>query len=216
MKSKMVQDDPHLISAGECFMFLRCIESSMRDLVVLREGGRDMRRRYNAAVKNGSFPEDFARRRLELSKFSFGDLKNCFLDIWPQWKEEKTIHEAIERTVIFRNGFGHANVQPFRLYLLYTPNENAWKSINKYMRCHKCRNYLKDCQCSQENFGEPRSLKFPCLDEKFRETLYGDIKTIDLECFVPTAKLLSVTYNGMAWETKEGYEFAENLPSEPT
>ena len=112
MGNIQVQFDDHLRSAGECFMFLLWVESYMRDLVVLQEGGEDMRNRYNKAFGRENHPSDFAQNRLKLSDLAFGKIKNRFLCHWPQWKEDKDVHEAIERVVIFRNGFGHAHIQP--------------------------------------------------------------------------------------------------------
>ncbi len=212
MGNTQVEFDHHLRSAGECFMFLLWVESYMRDLVVLQEGGEDMRNRYNEAFGRKNHPSDFAQNRLKLSDLTFGKIKNRFLCHWPQWKEDKNVHEAIERIVIFRNGFGHAHVQPFRDYLLYTPNKNTWKSINEYTKCHKCLNYHKDCQCSQEDIADPRTLIFHCLDREFLINLYGDIRTIDLKCFVNTAKSLNIAYQGIAWPEESGYEIGQNHP----
>ena len=101
MGSTQVTTDNHLIAAGECFMFLCWVESYMRDLVVLWEGGKDMRKRYNEAFGRENHPSDFAQNRLILSARSFGEIKNRFLCHWPKWKEEKDIHESIKRAVIF-------------------------------------------------------------------------------------------------------------------
>ena len=198
MGNTQVQLDDHLRSAGECFMLLRWVESYMRDLVVLQEGGEDMRNRYNEAFGREDHPSDFAQNRLKLGDLTFGEIKNRFLRHWPRWKEDKNVREAIERVVIFRNGFGHAHIQLFRDYLLYTPSKTAWKSINEYTKCHKCLNYHKDCQCSQEDVADPRTLTFRCLDREFLINLYEDIRTIDLKCFVDTAKSLNIPHKGIA------------------
>ena len=204
-----VEPDEHLISAGECFMFLAWVESAMRDLVVLESGGEDMRRRYNKAFGQDSHPSDFSQKRLELGKCTFGQLKNKFLEIWPQQRE---IREAIERIVIWRNGFGHANVQPFRKYLLYTPDERAWQKINEYMKCDVCYDYMKNCQCSDSELAEPRTLIFRCFDSGFLNSFYGDIKLVDIGCLTPTARYLSVEYRGVAWPVHGGYIAGENRP----
>ena len=215
MEEKKVEYDEHLIAAGECFMFLCLVESYMRDFLVLEEGGEDMCRSYNKTFGCGNHPSDFAKKRLELGKHSFNKIKDKFLCKWPQWKEESNVHESIERAVILRNGFGHANVQPFRRFLLYTPNITSWKSINKYMICHKCLQYYQSCQCQQENLAEPPTLVFKCLEERFLKMFKDVIKTINLDCFVPTARLLDVCYKGVAWPTENGYVIGENRSSEP-
>ena len=121
MKNTQIERDEHLISAGECFMFLCWVESTMRDLIVLRDGDDDLRKRYNDAFGCGSHPAEFARNRLNLGKLNFGKIKEIFLCRWSNFRENEAVHASIERAVIFRNGFGHANIQPFRPYLLYTP-----------------------------------------------------------------------------------------------
>ena len=112
------------------FMFLCWVESTMRDFLALNEGGEDMRQRYNEAFGNQKHPADFSRKRMEIGRCSFGRIKNRFLCTWPEWKDRRNVREALERAVIWRNGFSHANVQPFRPYLLYTPSKNAWIAIN--------------------------------------------------------------------------------------
>ena len=207
--------DKHLIAAGECFMFLCWIESNMRDFLVLEEGGEDMRSEYNKAFGRENHPPDFASKRLELSKGSFNKIKDQFLCKWPQWKERSDVHDSIERAVIFRNGFGHANVQSFRPFLLYTPNEKSWELINKYMRCPKCLQYYQSCQCPKKDLAEPPTLVFKCLEKSFLTMFYEDIKTIDFECFVPTARLLDVCYQGGSWPTENRYVIGKNRSSAP-
>ena len=181
MEIKKVEPDEHLIAAGKCFMFLCWVESYMRDLLVLQEGGEYMRKKYNEAFGCDNHPACFAKKRLELGKCSFEKIKTQLLCKWPQWKEHSNVHESIERAVIFRNGFGHANVQFFRPFLLYTPNSKSQESINNYMKCPKCLKNYKSCKCSGNDEAKPRTLIFRCLDKEFRKTFYGDIETIDLE-----------------------------------
>ena len=216
IEAVQIQHDKHLVSAGECFMFLCWVESTMRDFVTLKEGGEDMRRQYNQAYGRENHPREFSRRRLELGRYSFGRIKNRFLCMWPEWKERNNIREAIERAVICRNGFGHAQVQPFRPYLLYTPSVDSWETIEKYTRCHKCRRFHKDCECTQDDLAEPRTLIFRCLDDQFIDQFYGDIQTIDLDCFLPTARSLSIAYRGVAWPREKGYVIGEYRPLSPT
>ena len=209
MKIKVEQDE-HLIAAGECFMFLCVIESYMRDFIVLREGGDDMRRRYNEAFGREVLPSDFAQQRLNLGTQSFGVIKDRFLALWPEWKKQRDVNEAIERVVLWRNGFGHANVQPFRPYLLYTPTDKSWKLIRRYMKCPHCLNYFEACQCSQDNLMEPKSVVLRCRDAKFLEVFYADIKTVDIDCLVPTAMRLDVAYRGLAWWEGDRYVVGQN------
>lgn len=213
MQSKRVESDNHLQSAGECFMFLCWVESTMRDLLVLGEGSTDLRSRYNSAYGSAAHPPDFSRRRLELGRLTFGRIKNQFLSRWPQWKKNTDIHHAIERVVIYRNGFGHAHVQPFREYLLYTPNVSATKAIQEYMKCSNCLNRLKDCECQCGNLAQPLSLVFRCLERKFLSQLYGDIRAVDEKCFLPTATELDVAYRGVAWPVGRGYQLAQHGPT---
>ena len=172
----------------------------MCDLVVLKEGDEGMRRRYSKAFGTDPHPSDFSHRRLELGMEDFTVIKDRFLCHWPQWKDHREVRDAIERVVIWRNGLGHANVQPFRGHLLYTPNRTSWKRIGDYMRCHQCYKYYKDCDCCHENLAEPRSVIVK--DETLR-TIYEDIRTVDVECFYPAAKSLDVEYRGLAWPTED-------------
>ena len=158
MDANIVEPEEFLIEAGQCFMFLLWSETVMRDFVVLKEGGEEMRRRYSDAFGKKPHPSDFSRRRLELGRLDFAVIKDRFLRHWPEWKAHREIWDAIERVVIWRNGLGHANVQPFRGHLLYTPNEVSWKRIREYMRCHKCYRYHKDCDCIHEGLAEPYSM----------------------------------------------------------
>ena len=180
-------------------MYLCWVENYMRELLVLKEGGEDMCRRYSQVFGREPYPGDFAQKRLEISIHSFREIKNQFFEVWPNWRKVRNVYESIERAVIFRNGFGHANIQLLRNYLLYTPKEKTWESINEYMKCSRCFQYYKHCKCAQEEAAEPRSLIFRCLGEEFLDSLYGDIRTIDLECFGPTARLLGIPYRGVRW-----------------
>lgn len=211
MQPNRVETDNHLQAAGECFMFLCWVESTMRDFLVLREGGKEMRSRYNESY-GSNHPPEFARKRLELGRLSFGTVKKRFLCEWPEWKESTDIHEAIERIVIYRNGFGHAQVQPFRNYLLYTPADSTCKSIREFTRCDRCSLRLKDCECERDDVAEPFTLVFRCLEERFLGELYGDIRRVDEKCFLSTAKKLNVAYRGVAWPIGRKYVLAENHP----
>ena len=213
MQFKRVDTDDHLHSAGECFMFLCWVESTMRDFLVLSHGSSDLRAKYNKAYGSTNHPPEFARKRLERGRLTFGRIKNQFLSKWPQWKLNTDIHDAIERVVIYRNGFGHAQIQPFRQYLLYTPSQTATKSIREYMKCSKCLKRLKSCKCTHNDTAEPLSLVFRCLDGNFLSQLYGDIRTVDERCFLPTAKHLNVAYQGVAWPDERGYILSEHRPT---
>ena len=81
LNSQSVEPDRLLIAAGECFMHLLWIETVMRDLVVLREGGENMRRRYSAAFGKDPHPSDFSTRRMELGTRDFGVVKGTVLGI---------------------------------------------------------------------------------------------------------------------------------------
>ena len=215
MQSKRVDTDKHLLSAGECFMFLCWIESTMRDFLVLSEGSAELRAAYNGAYGSTSHPPEFSRRRLELGRLSFGRIKNQFLSRWPRWKNDTDIHDSIERIVIYRNGFGHAQVQPFREYLLYTPNVTATKAIQEFMKCPMCLKRLGNCECEREDIAEPLSLVFRCLDKNFLLQLYGDIQAVDQRCFLPTARALDVAYQGVAWPVGERHVLAQHHPTAP-
>ena len=158
MQTKRVETDKHLIMAGECFMYLGWVESTMRDFVVLKEGDKDLRRRYSEAYGKEGHPPDFVRRRLELGRLTFGAIKNRFLCLWPLWKDNTNIRRAIECAVIYRNGFGHAQIQPFRPYLLYTPNKDSRDKINEYMSCNNCMRISKDCICKKDHCTRQKSL----------------------------------------------------------
>lgn len=200
-----VEHDNHLRSAGECFMFLSWVQSTMCDLLALHNLGPKTKKRYNAAHgAGGSWPSDFSTLRLELNGRNFGSLKDEFLQMWPRWRGPSAVREALERAVIYRNGIAHAQVQPFRDYLLYTPNKSSWKKIREYTRCHQCQKFHKDCDCCKPNQASPPSLIFRFLDRSFVTGLYMDVQTIDAKCFAPTAKAMGVAYQGIAWPDARG------------
>ena len=201
MTVKNVEPDQLLIAAGECFMFLLWSETAMCDLVVLKEGDEGMRRRYSGAFGKEPHPNDFSSGRLELGMKDFTVIKDRFLSHWPQWQDRREVRDAIERVVIWRNGLGHANVQPFRRHLLYTPTRASWERIRNYMRCHQCDEYHKDCGCHHENLAEPYSV---IVNDETIRTIYEDIRTVDVECLYPAAASLDVEYRGLAWPTEHG------------
>ena len=193
-------------------MFLGWVESTMRDLLVLGEGGEQIRAKYNTAYGKSAHPPEFARRRLELGQLSFGQIRDRFYKNWPRWKSEREVHEAIERVVIYRNGFAHAQIQPFRNYLLYTPNKSSLRAIQQFTKCGLCLQYLKECSCKKVDRAEPLTLKLSCLDKGFITQLYGDISTVDLKCFLPTARYLNVAFQGISWPTRNGHVQGEHQP----
>ena len=201
MDAKSVGPDKFLIDAGECFMFLLWSETVMCDLVVLKEGGEDMRRRYSEAFGREPHPSDFSRSRLKLGARDFGVIKDRYLCHWKKWKDQEEIRDAIERIVIWRNGLGHANIQPFRGHLLYTPNDASWNRIREYTKCSKCYRYHKDCDCIHEDLAEPYTIT---IKQETLRTIYQDIRTLDIECFYLTAMSLNVEYRGLAWPTEDG------------
>ena len=184
----------------------------MRDFVVLADCSEEIRKAYSHAYGNKDHPSDFALERLRRARFSFGRIKEQFVARWPDWIDTPRVHEAMERAVIYRNAFGHAQVQPFRPYLLYTPTESALKKISNFTRCAACRCFFKDCQCKRDDVAEPRTLVFRCLDPGFLESFFGDIRSLDLECFLPTAKRLGIPYQGIAWPQKTGYLIGKTSP----
>ena len=207
-----IESDEFLAAAGECFMFLLWSETAMRDLVVLKEGDEDMRIRYSRAFGKEPHPRDFSRQRLELGRKDFTLVKNLFLSLWTQWNIDGEIRDAIERVVIWRNVLGHANVQPFRGHLLYTPTEASWRRIHEHMRCHQCYEYHKDCDCEQPERGEPLSIT---VKDETLQSIYEDIRTVDVECFYPAAISIDVPYRGVAWPTEEGeYVLMDHRPTE--
>ena len=189
-------------------MYLLWVESMMCDLIVLNNGGEGMRQRYNAAYGKAPHPSEFVRERMTMQADNFGRIRDEFFKLWLRWKNQDDVRESIERAVIFRNAFSHAQVQPLRPYLLYNPNQSAWKSINRYCYCGKCLKRHGDCDCSKVDLSKPRCLK---LDQRYIDTTYDDIRTIDRDCFYPTAKDMGVEYRGIAWPTgHEGFSVAEN------
>ena len=79
MAVKRVEVDEHLISAGQCFMFLCWVESTMRDFVVLADCSEEIRNAYSHAYGNKDHPSDFALERLRRARFSFGRIKEQFV-----------------------------------------------------------------------------------------------------------------------------------------
>ena len=53
MNASNAQPDRLLIEASECFMYPNWCETMMRDFVVPKKGGVDMRRRYSEAFCSG-------------------------------------------------------------------------------------------------------------------------------------------------------------------
>ena len=203
-----VKPEEFLIAAGQCFMFLLWSETAMRDLVALEEGGESMRKRYSEAFGKGPHPRDFSQRRMELGREDFGAIKERFLSRWPELKEDREIRDAIERVVLWRNVLGHANVQPFRGYLLYVPTEVSWRRIREYMRCHRCHEYLRFCKCEPQDQTDPLSI---IVKDETLQTIYDDIQIVDIECFYPAAVSIDVAYQGVAWPSGEGgYLLKEN------
>ncbi len=201
MKSPIVERDEFMAESGQCFMYVLWSETTMRDLIVLQEGGTEMRRRYSEAFGRGPHPSDFSRKRAKLGKMDFADLKERFLEHWPHWKQNREIWDALERLVLWRNGLGHANVQPFRGYHLYTPRDASWKRIDAHMRCGQCFKYHGCCACGQEELAQPPTL---IVRSQTLKTIYEDIRTVDVRCFYPTALSLNVAYSGVAWPNEEG------------
>ena len=201
-----------MIEAGECFMFLQWCQTVMIDFVVLKQGGDDMCRRYSAAFGEKPHPSDFTHARLELGKLDFSQIKDCFAGYWPQICQEKEVADAIERLVLWRNALGHANVQTFRAHLLYTPTDRNWPRLRAVFRCHKCLEYLENCECSNEDVGEPLSL---AIKQNTIIEIYKDIELVDLRCFFPVACILNVSYRGVAWpKLGGGYVLQEHQPSD--
>ena len=187
-------------------MYLLWVESTMCDLIVLMEGDEEMRQRYNAAYGEAPHPPEFIIERMKMTVHSFGKIREKFFKIWPRWENCPIIGEAVERVVIYRNAFGHAQVQPHRGYLLYSPAN--WDAINKYCYCGNCSKRHSDCDCPKVNSFEPRCLK---LDLRTVCRTYDDIKTIDQDCFCPTAVDMGIQYRGIAWPTGNGgFLIAEN------
>ena len=187
-----IESDQLLVDAGECFMFLLWVESVLVDLLVLAEGDRDLRNRYNA---KGPHPIEFSQRRFELKALDISEITRMFLDRWPQWKDDQEVYHSLHRISLWRNAFGHAQVQPFREYLLYHPKR--WERIEEHMRCGSCYKFLKDCECpSASDLSDPPCLK---LDEDTIVSVYLDIRQVDRCCFFPTAVKLDVKYRGIAW-----------------
>ena len=209
--SLSVEPDNLLTAAGECFMHLLWAETVIRDLVVLQEGGADMRGRYSAAFGKDPHPSDFSKKRMELGTRDFGVVKEQFLAYWPELVDNVEVRDAVERVVIWRNALGHANVQPFREFLLYTPVGSTSRRIQRYMRCHICFKYHKDCQCNREDVADPDSL---IIRLRTLRTIYLDIRTVDVSCFYPAAVSMDVAYRGFGWPAEtEGYIFMEHIPS---
>ena len=199
-RNPSVQSDPHLIAAGQCFMFLSWVQSVMCDFLALEALDPESRARYNAAFTAGApWPEDFSVGRLTLMRNSFSRLKQWFLAKWPQSSD---VRASIERVVLLRHAFAHAQIQPFRPYLLYVPDDDRkWGALGRYFRCAQCLLPLKECNCAHASI---EALSLRCQEPWFEDSLYGDIGRVDVECFVSTAKLLGVEYQGGAWRTGNG------------
>ena len=194
-----VEPDNFLVEAGQCFMYLLWSETVMRDLVALEDGGEDMRRRYSEAFGKKPHPTDFTYKRLKLGELDFSNIKDRCLNLWPQWENDREVWDAIERVVFFRNALGHANVQPFRGYLLFTPR--SWNIFDNHSKCGQCFEYHKDCKCVSKNLSNPRSV---IVRSETLDAIYADIQTVDVECFHPTSELLNIEYRGVAWPTTDG------------
>ena len=176
--------------------FLFWVQSQMVDFIVLEGMDNHEREKYN---EPGNHPPRFSRERLEWSGRNFSDIKKKFWEIWPKYKNEKKIHEAIERVYIYRNAFSHAQIQPFRGFNLYNPNTYSWEKIKQFCYCGLCLKCFGECNCDIDK-SDPPCIK---LDEKFViNTIYPDIKQIDQDCFYPISLELDVKYSPIAWPEK--------------
>ena len=195
MNIQTIEPDLWWIKAGECRQFLSWVQSQIVDFIVLEGMDNHEREQYN---EPGNHPTCFSQKRGEWIEKSFSCIMKKFFEIWPKYENEKEIHEAIERVCIFRNAFSHAQVQPFRGYDLYYPNN--WNKINQFCYCGLCFKYFGECNCNRKDISDPPCLK---LDEKLVvDTVYLDIKRIDQECFYPISLELGVKYSGVAWPEK--------------
>ncbi len=202
MTNWKVEPDEFMLAAGQCFMYLLWCETVMRDFVVLREGGADMRRRYSEALGKQPHPSDFSRRRMEMGKHDLVCVKDRYLALWPELRDDPETLDTIERIVVWRNALGHANVQPFRGSLLYTPRgDNAWERIRNHTRCADCFQYHKDCTCQPEDLADPPSI---LIREETLQAIYDDIRAADIECFFPVAVHMNIEYRGIAWPMPDG------------
>ena len=206
MERRSVEVDEFFLAAGQCFMFLLWVESCMCDFIVLKKGGKELIKRYNAAYGKAPHPPEFAKERMTRKADNFGEIRDEFFELCPSRIKQADVRESIERAKIFRNAFSHAQVQPFRPYLLYNPSQSAWKSIKKYCYCGNCSKRHVDCGCPKDNFSPYLKLGWRHI-----ETTYDDIRRIDRKCFYPTAVDIGVEYRGVAWPTgPEGFLVAEN------
>ncbi|MCY4134641.1 MAG: hypothetical protein OXG30_06965 [bacterium] len=182
----------------------------MVDLVVLCEGDEDMRFRYTSAFGRGPHPRDFSRQRMELGKHDFATIKERFLAAVPQLNLGQDTQEAVERVVIWRNMLGHANVQPFRGYLLHTPPPKKWERISRHLRCPQCLKFYADCGCETHDQSEPLTVK---IEEEALLTILEDVRTVDAQCLYPAAVSIDVPYRGLAWPISgDEYEINEHRP----
>ena len=136
-----------------------------------------------------------------MGKRDFAAVKERYWALWPELRGDPEVIDAVERVVIWRNALGHANVQPFRGYLLYTPKDGVWERIRNHTRCSRCYQYHKDCDCHQEDLADPPSI---IVREETLEAIYEDIYIADVQCFFPTAECMNVEYRGMAWPMPSG------------
>ncbi len=161
---------------------------------------------YGIEPGNDSHPSDFIKCRMALKENTSAKIRDKFFGLWPQWKNQSSACEYIERAVISRNAFSHEQVQPFRSYLFYNPTN--WDLINKHMKRGTCFKYHDDCDCPTIDLSEPRCLK---LDLRVVNGAYDDIRIVDCKCLFPTAVMLGVECRGIALPNgPEGFEIAEN------
>ena len=67
-----------------------------------------------------------------------------------------------------------------------------------------------ECDCPNDDVAEPRSM---VIREETLQTIYLDIRTVDVSCFYPTAVSLEVAYKGFGWPTETGgYLIKQHYP----
>lgn len=113
--------------AGYLFMSSAWVQSVMVDLTLLKENPNSVQ----VFCKDGKFPGELSKQRVELWKLPFGSVKKRFFIAFYRSvsEEERRVFEGIQT---LRNILAHSRVSIGKGYLLHAPqDENRFRRVEK-------------------------------------------------------------------------------------
>ncbi len=198
----------HLHSSGRCFMYLRWVESRLRDFLcikcALKQGNMGILEVYEEMQKTGKGSREYTELLMKSgANQSLGQLIRKFLDEWPQLRDDHEVLHAFKVVEIHRNAFSHAYMPSFGGCLLFAPNDHTKKLIKE-------TGFPQD-KLKLGETDSPLILVLPCLHRDFVTDFYERIKLIDFACFWKVARELGIrNYPGTLadpdWPLTEGID----------